>query len=148
MEKDCFLNCCPCGDTHYCGSDCCTWGHFYPLQRGTGAVPAAVALAQRGWSSYLAQGSGRPGSSLPRPRCWRCGSRSAARPCPRAARSAWWGTHSSTPALGSLPAGTPAKGKTDPSGNAVASAACRECCCRAKKINLHKATVKIKALSF
>lgn len=34
MEKDCFLNCCPCGDTHYCGSDCCTRGHFYPLQKG------------------------------------------------------------------------------------------------------------------
>lgn len=34
VEKDCFLSSCPYGNTHSCGSDCCKWDHFYPLQKG------------------------------------------------------------------------------------------------------------------
>lgn len=147
LERDCFLHSCPYGDTQYCGSDCCKRDYFYPLQKGhRGCFPAVVALAQRGWSLYLAQVSDRPGSTFPRQRCWRCGSRcSAARLRRHAVGSARWGIRSSIPALGSLPVETPAKVRKQ-CVNAMASTACRECCCHAKKINLHKATVKIEAL--
>lgn len=34
LERHCFLNSCPYGETQYCGSDCCKRDHFYPLQKG------------------------------------------------------------------------------------------------------------------